>query len=470
MRWRGRLVVVTILAVGAAVFVWREESGEAPPAQPGAQRADTGGGGGRGGGRRGGGGGGRPDGPTSVLTAPAAYADVPVTLNAVGTAQALNTVTVKSQVDGKLIGLDFAEGQEVRSGDVIARIDPTIYQAQYDQAVAKKAQDEATLANARLDLTRYINLAQTNYGSKQQADTQRATVAQLEAQIKSDQGAIDNARAYLDYTTVRAPISGRTGIRLVDVGNIVHAADTTGLVVLTEIRPISVVFNLPQQNLRAVNAASAQGPLAVDALEADNRTTLETGTLAVVDNLVDQTTGTVKMKAVFPNARQQLWPGQFTNIRLTVSTLRGAVTVPTAAVQRGPNGAFVYQVADGKAVLKTIEVGRQDETMSVVTSGLTPPERVVTTGFARLTNGDPVRVDDRADGLAAPTADATRPPSPNGLAGSRRRREGGEGRRGSREGAAAPDTTGSAAPAPAAQAPASGDAVGSGQSGRPPAP
>ena len=398
-----RPLVAAILIGGVAAYIYRVELGLlSGTGVAGREAGRTGGGGGR---RARGG---NPDGPVSVLTSPSRRADVPVTLEAVGTAQALNTVTVRSQVDGRLLELAFREGQDVRKGDVIARIDPTIYQAQYDQAVAKKAQDEANLANARIDLERYTNLAKSNFGSKQQADTQRASVAQLEAQVKSDQGAIDNARAYLDYTTVRAPLDGRTGIRLVDAGNLVRAADTTGLVVITQLKPIAVIFNLPQQNLRAVNAAREAGPLAVEALDSDNRTVLDRGTLEVVDNQVDQTTGTVKLKAVFPNSSLQLWPGSFVNVRLTVDTLRDVVVVPAGAVQRGPNGPFVFGVADEKAVLKLVQVGRETETLAVVTSGVTPPQAVITTGFARLTDGERVRV---AEPAATP-ADATPPAAP----------------------------------------------------------
>ncbi|WP_375458607.1 efflux RND transporter periplasmic adaptor subunit [uncultured Enterovirga sp.] len=419
MRRTIRTVAVLLLALGAGVFVWHErqpptggEPGVAPPA--GNSRP------GRRGGRRGGG----DEGPVSVLTAPSRVEDVPVTLEAVGTAQALNTVTVRSQVDGKLLDIAYREGQDVKRGDVIARIDPAIYQAQYDQAVAKKAQDEANLANARIDLQRYVSLAATNAGSKQQADTQRAAVAQLEAQIKSDQGAIDNAKAYLDYTTVRAPIDGRLGIRLVDQGNLVRAGDSTGLVVITQLRPITILFNLPQQNLRAVNAAAAAGPLAVDALEADNRTVIDRGRLEVVDNQVDQATGTVKLKATFPNADLQLWPGSFVNVRITIDVLRQVVVVPTGAVQRGPTGTFVYGLDGDKAALKPVTVSRQTEILTVVTSGLTPPERVITTGFARLTNGDRVAV---ADPPASGDAPAANRAAPEGEAATSRRRRGREG-------------------------------------------
>ncbi|MEA2936108.1 MAG: rane fusion protein multidrug efflux system, partial [Variibacter sp.] len=208
----------------------------------------------------------RGDAPVPVLAATARSADVPVYIEGVGTTRALNTVTVKPQVEGKLISVTFKEGQDVRRGDVLAKIDPATYQAQLDQALAKKAQDEATLANARMDLERYTRLAASNAGPKQQADTQRATVAQLEAQVKSDQAAIDNAQTYLNWTTITAPIDGRTGLRLVDEGNIVRAGDATGIVVITQIRPISVLFNLPQQQLNQVNKALARGPLQVETL------------------------------------------------------------------------------------------------------------------------------------------------------------------------------------------------------------
>ncbi|MBV8961859.1 MAG: efflux RND transporter periplasmic adaptor subunit [Hyphomicrobiales bacterium] len=352
------------------------------------------------------------EGPVPVVVAASSYEDVPVTADAVATVQALNTVTVRTQVDGKLIELDFTDGQDVKKGDVLARIDPATYQAQFDQAVAKKAQDEATLANARNDLLRYQRLAQTEAASKQQADTQKALVAQLEAQVNGDQAAIDNAKATLGYTTITSPIDGRTGIRLVDQGNILHASDITGIVIITQLKPISVIFNLPQQQLRAVNAAMAKGPVAVNALEADNTTVIDKGTIQVVDNQVDQTTGTIKFKALFPNEKLQLWPGQFINVRLYIDVLSHAVVLPTAAVQRGPNGAYVYVLGtNSKVSLRNVTIARQNETQAVVSSGLTPPEQVVTTGFSRLTDGAEVRV--------APTqADAGTGSAPPGTGGS----------------------------------------------------
>ena len=333
------------------------------------------------------------DGPVPVLVAAAARADVPVYLDAVGTIKALNTVTISPQVDGKLLNVGFKEGDDVKKGDVLARIDPTLYQAQLDQAVAKKGQDEAQLANARIDLDRYEKLAATNAINRQQADTQRAQVAQFSALVQADQAAIENAQATLSYTTIVSPIDGRTGIRQVDEGNIVRAAASQAIVVITQLKPISVLFNLPQQDLNAVNTAFAKGPLTVEALRSDNDVVIDRGLLRVVDNQVDQTTGTVKLKAEFPNAELQLWPGQFVNIRLLVDTLKQVVTIPTGAVQRGPNGTFVYAIKDDDTVaVRPIQVQKQDETQTVVAKGLEPPERVVTTGFARLNEGSKVTI------------------------------------------------------------------------------
>jgi multidrug efflux system membrane fusion protein len=348
------------------------------------------------------------DGPVPVLAVEARRADVPIYLDGVGTTKALNTVTVRSQVDGKLIKVSYREGQDVEKGYVLAEIDPTLYQAQYDQAVAKKAQDEALLANARIDLERYTRLAQTNAGPRQQADTQKALVAQYEALVKLDQAAIENAQALLGYTKIVAPLAGRTGIRQVDEGNIVHASDTTGIVVITQIRPISVMFSLPQQLLGRINAAAAQGTLAVEALGSDNKTVVDRGKLVVVDNQIDQTTGTVKLKAEFPNPDLQLWPGQFINVRLLIETLRQVVVVPTAAVQRGPSGTFVYIVKpDNTVTARPVTVSQQDDTQSVVTAGLEPPERIVTTGFSRLTEGGAITI---GSPDAAPAPDLAPPP------------------------------------------------------------
>ncbi len=350
-----------------------------------------------------------------VLAVEAKLADVPVYLDGVGTARALNTVTVRAQIDGKLLKIMFTEGQDVKKDYVLAKIDPTIYQAQYDQAVAKKAQDEATLANARLDLERYTRLSTTNAINKQQLDTQKAVVAQLEAQVKSDQAAIENAKAILSYTDVVAPLTGRTGIRLIDEGNLVKASDTTGIVIITQLQPIAVFFSLPQQVLPDINKGLSEGQLTVDALGADGKTVLDKGKVVVVDNQVDQTTGTVKIKGEFPNTKLQLWPGQFVNIRLLIDTLKQVVVVPTAAIQRGPNGTFVYVVTDDStAGMRPVTLTKQDDREAVVGTGLRSGERVVTTGFGRLTDGTKVTV-----------SSATEPATPAEAPGPKGKRKGG---------------------------------------------
>src|SRR5262245_58350553 len=258
--------------------------------------------------------------PVPVAAAQARIGDVPLYLEGVGTAKAYNTVTVRAQVDGRILGINFKEGQEVKRGDVLVRIDPATYQAQLEQATAKKAHDEAHLANAQRDMERYSKLG-GNIVAQKTIDTQRALVDQLTAQLKLDDAAIANAKAFLDYTTIIAPINGRTGIRMVDVGNLVRASDA-GIVVITELRPISVLFALPQQQLVQINRALVTAPLSVDALDADGKSVLDRGTVQVVDNQVDQTTGTIRLKAEFPNASLQLWPGQFVNVRVLVDTLK----------------------------------------------------------------------------------------------------------------------------------------------------
>ena len=330
-----------------------------------------------------------------VTVAHADYADVPVTVDGIGTVQALNTVNIRPMVDGPLIAVKFREGQDVHTGDVLALIDPRTYQAAYDQAVAKKAQDEATLANARVDLTRYTKLAKTQYTTAQQADTQRATVAQDEALVRQDQAQIDSAHTNLSYTTIASPVQGRTGIRQVDAGNLVHSTDTTPITVVTTLQPITVVFTLPQQTLPDVAAAMKVGRPTVLALpqNGESSTPIDRGTVAVLDNEVDQTTGTIKLKAVFPNAGLTLWPGAFVNVRLLLRTDRHVLTVPTQALQRGPLGAFVFVVGDkGMASRRSVDVAQQNETQAVVTSGLKPGEAVVMEGSSRVTDGAKVQV------------------------------------------------------------------------------
>jgi multidrug efflux system membrane fusion protein len=365
--------------------------------------------------------------PVPVRATIAQRADVPVYLDGVGTARALNTVLVKPQVEGKLIAVSFTEGQDVPRGYVLAKIDPTTYQAQYDQAVATKAQHEAQAANARLDLERYMRLATTNAINKQQVDTQRAMVAQLEAQVRADQAAIDNARAILSYTDITAPIAGRTGIRQVDEGNIVRPSDTTGLVTITEIRPISVLFNLPQQSLPELHRGMAEGPLVINAMGPDGRTPVDTGRVQVIDNQVDPTTGTVRIKGEFPNANLQLWPGQFVNVRLLIDTLRQVVVVPTSAVQRGPTGTFVFIIGEDSTVaMRRVTISRQDDVRAVVADGLTVGDRLVTSGFARLADKAMVEV--------TSTEEVGQPPAPPVIDSQQKRR--GRGAKGAEKGGA----------------------------------
>lgn len=387
----------------------------------------------------------RPEGAVPVVASEAKLANVPVWLEGVGSAKARNLVTVRPQVDGKILSIHFKEGQDVKEGDLLAKIDPVTYKAQLDQAIAKKALDESQLANARRDLERYNQLS-SNVIAAKTVDTQRALVAQLEAQIKQDDAAIENARAILNYATVVAPISGRTGMRLIDVGNLVRASDA-GIVVITEVQPISVVFTLPQQELPAINRAIAKRALKVEALETDSKNVLDTGELQVIDNQVDQQTGTIRLKADFPNKDLQLWPGQFVNVRLLLDTLEQVVVVPTSAVQRGPEGAFVYVIdAENKARVRKVAISQQDERLAVVTAGVAAADRVVTTGFARLKEGAEVSVGEPPNAVPAdnpaPQASAsdTAPPSdtssiktlapPPAVSPANAREHNGKGRRG----------------------------------------
>jgi multidrug efflux system membrane fusion protein len=333
-------------------------------------------------------------GPVAVVAKDVQTADVPVYFEGVGSVKALNTATVRAQVDGRLLSVNFKEGQDVKRGDVLAKIDPVTYQAALDQAVAKKALDEALLANTKHDLARYEKVG-TLAVSQQQIDTQRALIAQQQAQIKSDIAAIENATAIVGYTTIVAPFDGRTGIRLVDEGNLVHAGDAGGIVVITQVQPISVLFTLPQQDLPALTKAIADGKLSAQALSTDSQTELDSGTLEVIDNQVDQQTGTIRLKANFPNDKRQLWPGQFVNVRILVNTLKNVVVAPAEAIQRGPDGTFVYVVGpDNKVSVRAVKVERQDEKQAVIAEGVTPGEKLVTSGFGRLKDGASVSVSD----------------------------------------------------------------------------
>jgi multidrug efflux system membrane fusion protein len=341
--------------------------------------------------------------PVPVLAETVKTADVPVYLDGVGTVRAYKTATVRAQVSGRLTSVNFKEGQEIRKGDVLAKIDPVTYQAALDQAVAKKAMDQANLDNARRDLDRYTSLARADFASKQQADTQRAAVAQAEAQVRQDQAAIDSAQANLDYSTITAPIDGRTGIRQIDEGNLVNSGDETGIVVITQLRPISVLFTLPETVVSEV--ATAKGPLSVTANIGSQQ--LDAGILEVIDNQVDQATGTVKMKGTFENAQGRLWPGQFVNVRLLLKTLDDAIVVSAAAIQQGTVGSYVYVIQpDETAKLTPVRVTQQTETQAVIASGIAPGQQVVTSGFASLQDGARIS-------LSSGTPATTSEPSPS---------------------------------------------------------
>jgi multidrug efflux system membrane fusion protein len=351
--------------------------------------------------------------PIAVDTAAVSHSDVPIYLSGLGTVQAFYTVTVTARVDGELEQIAFTEGQTVHKGDLLAQIDPRPSKAAYDQAIATKAKDAAQLANAKRDLERYTLLQPQELASKQTVDTQHAMVDQLSAQLQVDQALIDNARTQLDYTRITSPIDGRTGIRLVDPGNIVHAAATTGIVVVTQVQPISVIFTLPEEDLGLVSTALSAGPVPVtllargvarDGLARDGGEVLDRGTLTLIDNEIDQATGTAKLKATFGNERNRLWPGQYVNARLLVRTDHDALTIPTTAVQLGPNGPFTYVVREDSTVeVRPLKIGEDSAGLTIVSSGLALNERVVTSNQYRLQPGAHVR-SNAGDAAAGPKA------------------------------------------------------------------
>jgi membrane fusion protein, multidrug efflux system len=344
----------------------------------------------------------------AVETAVATRRDVPVYVEGLGNVQAFYTARITARVDGELERVGFVEGQLVKKGDLLAQIDPRPLQAALDQASGMQARDAAQLENAKRDLERYQVLAPQNLTSKQVLDAQQAQVAQLQAQIQVDRATIDNARTQLAYASITAPFSGRTGIRLVDPGNIVHAADTTGIVVVTQIQPISIIFTLPEDVLPQINQALAAGEVGVAALSRDDRTPLDTGTLTLVDNEIDPATGTVRLKATFANSRNALWPGQFVNVRVLLQQRHDVVTLPTVAVERGPEGLFAYVVrADSTVEARSIKIAEDTEGVTVVTDGLQSGEHVVTTNQYRLQPGSPVR----ALAAANPPAGPQQPPA-----------------------------------------------------------
>lgn len=331
--------------------------------------------------------------PVPVTVATASRQDVPIYLSGLGTIQAYNTTAIHTQIDGKLQSVAFTEGQEVHAGDVLAQIDPRFYQAALDQAKAKRAQDEAQLVSARKDLQRYQTLAARSFETQQNVDRQIGLVDQLKASIQADAAAIDSAGVQLTYTTITAPTDGRVGIRQVDPGNIVHVADTTPIAVLTQMRPIAVTFTLPEASLADVRDAMARGKVTVDAYDQNDTRLLATGTLLLVDNQIDQATSTIKLKATFANDDEALWPGEFIHARVLADTRKDAVTVPSAAVQRGPDALFTWVVRpDGIVRAQTIDIGPAHDGTTIVTSGLAIGDQVVVDGQYRLQAGARVNV------------------------------------------------------------------------------
>jgi multidrug efflux system membrane fusion protein len=319
--------------------------------------------------------------------------DVPLWLHGLGTVQAFYSVQLRPQVDGTLLKVPVAEGQEVKQGDLLAVIDPRPYQAALDTAMAKKQQDQADLTNARRDLARYTSLARQDFASRQQVDTQVALVNHLVAAIAGDDAQIEAAKLNVGYSYITAPFPGRVGLRTVDPGSFVRAAETTSLMPLSQIRPIAVTFTVPQDSLPAVQAALQAGKPPVVAFASDDKTPLDRGALMTIDNTIDSTTGTIKLKATFPNDGSRLWPGQFVNARVLLGTSANALTVPSAAVLHGQDRLYVFVVSPDQTVsAHTVQIARDDGTVAIITAGLEAGQEVVTDGQARLRNGSHVTV------------------------------------------------------------------------------
>jgi len=330
--------------------------------------------------------------PTTVTVGKVRQQDLPVYLNGLGSVEASYTVTVKSRVDGQLVSVPFKEGQQVRKGELLAVIDPRPFEVQLSQAQAQQFKDEASLRDAKLNLERFTGLLPSGIIARQQVDSQAALVDQLEGAVRSDQAQIDNAKLQLTYCHITAPIGGRIGLRLVDPGNIVHASDPNGLLVITQLEPIAVLFTLPEDNLPAVAQHLRQGPLQVEAYSRDDQTKLATGTLLTIDNVIDPTTGTGRLKSIFDNKEGTLWPNQFVNVNLLLEVRKSTIVVLNAAVQHGPQGAFVYVVneKDKTAELRPVTVSLTQGNVAAIASGLQPGDLVVTDGQDKLQNGSKV--------------------------------------------------------------------------------
>jgi multidrug efflux system membrane fusion protein len=339
--------------------------------------------------------------PLVPITAAQAHkGGVPIVLEGLGTVTPINTATIRTQVQGTLDSVDFVEGQEVKRGDVLAKIDPRVFEAQVDQAKAALARDQAGLKNSQTNFARTQPLAARGFATQQLLDTQDSQVAQGQGTVALDKAALEAAQTQLSYTTITAPFDGITGIRRIDPGNIVHPTDTQGLVILTQLKPISIIFTLPSTDIPDVQKAIASGEASVDAYDAANKRKLDHGSLMLIDNQVDASTGTVRLKASFPNEKKNLWPGSFVNIHLTIAIRHDAVTVPLTAVLQGPSGAFVYVVDANHVVsVRNVKAGPSREGKVLIDQGLSGDETVVTAGQYRLTPGTSVEVvpDDRKD-------------------------------------------------------------------------
>jgi membrane fusion protein, multidrug efflux system len=344
--------------------------------------------------------------PMPVTATQASMRDVPIYLDGLGTVQASNTVAIRSQVDGKLASVNFVEGQQVKKGDTLAIVDQRPFTAVLDQAKAKRAEDEAQLVSDQKDLDRFQDLVRKGAGTQQAVDQQQAKVDNLKAAIEADQAGIESAETQLSFATIAAPIDGRAGFRQVDAGNIVHASDATPITVLTEIKPAWAIFTLPQRDLAPVREAMLEGDVPAIAFDQDNTRELAKGTLLLIDNQIDQLTSTIRLKASFPNEEERLWPGEFVRVRVLVNTLKGAVTIPSAAVQRSSQGVFAWVVKQDDTVEnQPIEAGPSAGDMTVVTNGLKAGERVVVSGQYRLRPGTKVSV----NSAPAPVAEGQSP-------------------------------------------------------------
>ena len=384
MRKGAITAVAALAAIASAVLPWALDPVNTAAAQtPPAQTPPAGG----------------PGVPVTAATVD--VADVPVFLNGIGTVQAFNMVTIKSRVDGQIVRVDFTEGQEVKAGAPLIQIDPRPFQAVLEQMQAAREKDEAQLVSAQSDLVRWAELVPQGVKSRQTYDQQKALVAQLQASIKGDEAQINTAQLNLGFANIRSPIDGRLGAKLVDIGNMVRATDSTGLVTITQLKPIFVSFTLAQESAHKIRERQAAAPLTVTAIGDDGKTLLATGKLTLIDNTIDQTTGTIRLKATFANDDERLWPGQFVNTRVILNVRKGVPTVPAQTVQDGPTGRYAYVIKDDNTVeRRDVEVAVVQEGIAVVTKGLSPGEKVVVEGQYRLTKGARVRIAAPAPGAA----------------------------------------------------------------------